>query len=556
MEKNRKTQSGTKPGQAHCQKNHQMTALKATAGLTLLILIAVIAATLAATTPAMACGGFFCQNTPVDQNAERIIFAQGKDGILDTYIQIQYTGSAPDFSWILPVPIPITGENLSVPEDAMAAFNEIERLTDPVLIPPMPPQCFIEQMEAFSATMAMDSSKSVTVYDTGEVGPYSFDIIGSENPDELITWLRDNKYQVTEPMEPLIEAYVQEEFAFLAMRLLPQSGAEDVDPIRLTYPSTTPMIPLRLTAVAANPNMAVKVWVYAAEPAKTLNYAEARVADEEIQFLPPWGNDNYRQVMQNKADRHGGLAFFTEYAGPSANLNPAHPLLRELGQEHRYVTRLETIISPEEMTLDPIFGYDPSQPDVSNVRDLTRMPNLFGCTDTGDKVSTGIRENPRVLPNEVLPPEMMPTEAFPPALLPPVLPPNLQQEPQQESPVPAANTQPGLNPAGVKPDNGTTPGNRQENTAEETNPKPQQRPVEPAEPNTQEQPVPQLTPEPTESSLLTRKGKYLLALAGTLAAVLSASLAGSWLIYRNRKKAEKQGQAQEEEKNNDQGEET
>ncbi len=43
---------------------------------------------------ASACGGFFCQNSPVDQNAERIIFTQNKDGTISAYIQIQYTGAA------------------------------------------------------------------------------------------------------------------------------------------------------------------------------------------------------------------------------------------------------------------------------------------------------------------------------------------------------------------------------------------------------------------------------------------------------------------------------
>ena len=90
---------------------------------------------------ALACGGFFCQNSPVDQNAERIIFTQNKDGTVSAYIQIQYTGSAPGFSWILPLPEAIGPEDIEVPEDAMAAFTELEVATDPVFIPPELPEC-------------------------------------------------------------------------------------------------------------------------------------------------------------------------------------------------------------------------------------------------------------------------------------------------------------------------------------------------------------------------------------------------------------------------------
>ena len=64
-------------------------------------------------------------------------------------------------------------------------------------------------------------------------------------------------------MEPLIDLYVEEEFVFLAMKLRPDKGAQDVEPVKVTYPSERPMIPLRLTAVAANPDMAVMVWIYA-----------------------------------------------------------------------------------------------------------------------------------------------------------------------------------------------------------------------------------------------------------------------------------------------------
>ena len=89
----------------------------------LLAVLAAIVAVLASTQPAWACGGFFCTTTPVDQNAERIIFTQNGDGTVSAYVQIEYTGSAPDFSWILPLPEAIDVESVQVPEDAMAAFT-------------------------------------------------------------------------------------------------------------------------------------------------------------------------------------------------------------------------------------------------------------------------------------------------------------------------------------------------------------------------------------------------------------------------------------------------
>ena len=318
-----------------------------------------------------ACGGFFCTTTPVDQNAERIIFTQNGDGTVSAYVQIEYTGEAPDFSWILPLPEAIAAEDVEVPEDAMAAFTELEVATDPVFLLPQLPECALDRVMAVAATAAPESG--VEVYASGEVGPYGFDVVGSEDPDALITWLRDNGYRVTEAMEPLIDLYVVEEFVFLAMKLRPDAGVQDVEPVKVTYPSEAPMIPLRLTAVAANPDMAVMVWIYADEQAVPANYAHETIADDELVFFGFGGSNNYRTLMGQRANEHQGQAFITEYAGPTRDLSVGHPLLFSLAQQHPYVTRLNTVISPEEMTVDPVFRYDGGLPDVSNVRDLSEL---------------------------------------------------------------------------------------------------------------------------------------------------------------------------------------
>ena len=343
--------------------------------LIVLALMAVGVAGLISVQSASACGGFFCIDTPVDQNAERIIFTQNGDGTVSAYVQIEYTGAAPDFSWILPLPDAIPVEAVEVPEDAMAAFTELEAATDPVfLLPPVPDCPRPEVMPAMAqATSAEMPFLDVEVFASGEVGPYGFHVVGSEDPDALVIWLRENSYRVTEAMEPLIDLYVEEGFVFLAMKLRPDAGVQDVEPVKVTYPSDAPMIPLRLTAVAANPNMAVMVWVYAEEQAAPANYAVAIIADDELRFSLDGSSNNYRSLMGQKADGHGGQAFITEYAGPSSGLAVGHPLLQELYLQHPYITRLNTVISPEEMTVDPVFRYDSELPDVSNVRDLTNQ---------------------------------------------------------------------------------------------------------------------------------------------------------------------------------------
>ena len=80
---------------------------------------------------AFACGGLFCQNVPVSQQGERIIFTMNGDGTITAYVQINYVGEAPDFSWVVPVP---TVPEVDVAE--MATFDELDLLTQPVILSP------------------------------------------------------------------------------------------------------------------------------------------------------------------------------------------------------------------------------------------------------------------------------------------------------------------------------------------------------------------------------------------------------------------------------------
>ena len=83
--------------------------------------------------------------------------------------------------------------------------------------------------------------------------------------------------------------------------------------------------------------------------------------------------------MGEKADEFGGRAFITEFAAPTSELTVTHPLLQQLSRRFTYVTRLNTVISPEEMTVDPVFDYDSRLKDVSNIRDLSGMTGLYQC---------------------------------------------------------------------------------------------------------------------------------------------------------------------------------
>lgn len=349
------------------------------------ILVAVL---IAANLPAhlnhvLACGGLFCQNIPVDQQAERIIFTVNGNGTISAYVQINYTGSAPEFSWVVPVP---NTPEVDVAETA--TFDALSNLTAPLFIaPPMPDCGMIAVPMAAAGGIPQEETDDVTVLASGTAGPYAYDVVTSPDPNVLITWLRTNQYTITEDMEPLVKVYTDEGLVFLAMKLQPDQGVQAIQPIKMTYRAQHPMIPLRLTAVAANPNMSVITWIFADAQAYPTNYAHPTIEDANLRvdWTQP-NSTNYLLLVDQTVDLYEGRAFITEYAQPAAKLldfAPTDPLLLDLISRFTYVTRFLGRISPDEMTVDPTFDFDPKLPAISNVHDLSQMTpeTYWQCED-------------------------------------------------------------------------------------------------------------------------------------------------------------------------------
>jgi hypothetical protein len=134
-------------------------------------------------------------------------------------------------------------------------------------------------------------------------------------------------------------------------------------------------VPLRLTRIAATQNMGVLVYVFGDTRAVPEKYASITVNDKDVRFIPDsFGPTNYRTLVGKAADAAGGHGFITEFAGPptAANISFTSLTTQQLVASSSYLTRLYTVISPDEMTLDPEFSF--SEPgklgDVSNIHQL------------------------------------------------------------------------------------------------------------------------------------------------------------------------------------------
>lgn len=165
--------------------------------------------------PLHACGGFFCSIFPVNQVSESILFFKG-EGAITAHIQIQYTGEAEDFAWVLPAP-PLP--SLSVSHNAI--FQQLQFATQPsfqlnfeegndcFFFPP-----FVRFLDGVA-----ESASDVEVISEDQVGPFDTAVITSDDPEAVITWLRDNDYDVSGLGASLIAPYVEDGFYFVFLRL-------------------------------------------------------------------------------------------------------------------------------------------------------------------------------------------------------------------------------------------------------------------------------------------------------------------------------------------------
>lgn len=475
------------------------------------VLAAFGAALLVGPADAYACGGFFCNATqPVNQAAERIIFAREEDGSVTALIQIRYQGPSERFAWMLPV-----HGSPEIAVSSNSAFDRLQQASNPIyqLTTTVEGTCREDNFDfsngpfpaagAADGGAAREDDPSVMVVNQGSVGPYDFVVISVDptatNPAQTaVDWLGSEGYDVNDFGTDRLAPYLEGGMNLLAFRLTKGNDAGSIRPVRLGFGAGLPSIPLRPTAVAATDDMGVMVWVLGESRAIPANYHALELNEALINWINP--NANYNAVVTRAANEAGGQGFVTEQAGAAGPFADAifarsesqtwddirtadwsaqhgallqqvlgvfgqHDGMRDVIARHvpvppgvtrdelldcpvcfldlartridgfdpaafleavateviepleetralfdaaPYVTRLYTTMSPDEMTVDPIFDFNSELGDVSNQHNADRViecsPSVFRSEAPFRVVledGTVIRGNGRTWPFEV-----------------------------------------------------------------------------------------------------------------------------------------------------------
>lgn len=311
---------------------------------------------------ALACGGMFSADAYTEQSAERLIFAVDP-GKVTLYEQIHYTGSPKNFAWVLPVPAVPT-----VATSSVNLFQDLDRETAPRLYQPEAPACGGYNTAGAPAPV----SGGVNVYSSGAVGPYSYNVIGSNDPQALTHWLTSHNYKIPAESQAEMQPYIAAHMFFLTMRLRGNASTQDMLPVKITYATSQPAItiPLRMATPMGKENLQVLVWIFAQGRYIPQNYQSLQLDYNQLSNNL-YSHDAYTNLVSQAVGKAHGHGFVTEYAQPTSNLYTSDPDLTALVQSHHYLTRMYTSIAPSQITLDPGFVSAPGQPDVSAVHEVT-----------------------------------------------------------------------------------------------------------------------------------------------------------------------------------------
>ncbi|MEP7125124.1 MAG: DUF2330 domain-containing protein [Byssovorax sp.] len=222
-----------------------------------------LAGGLLASNEARACGG--CFGTP-SQTVSTVVTGHRMALALSPthtvlWDQIQYAGNPSEFAWVLPVK---PGARVEISTDAW--FEALDaatsaRIVSPAINCPSPsPGCGCGLALSAGGDFTPEAPP-VTIVHQGTVGPYETVTLHANVPNALPLWLGSHGFAIDAKVQPIIDTYTKEGFDFIALRLQPGQGVQQMKPVRVVSPGSSPTLPLRM--VAAGTGASVDITLFA-----------------------------------------------------------------------------------------------------------------------------------------------------------------------------------------------------------------------------------------------------------------------------------------------------
>ncbi|MDI1478404.1 DUF2330 domain-containing protein [Polyangium sp. y55x31] len=283
-------------------------------------------AALLAPSDAHACGG--CVVPPMVNtivNAHRMALSVSpKQTVL--WDQIRYDGAPESWGWLLPVK---PGAVIEISTDAW--FETLDAATSTtVFAPPINCNngpdfdcgCAMSDLASGSGGELGPGGGGVTVVHRGTVGPFETVTLSTETPGVLDDWLTTAGYTIPPETAPVIDAYIEEGFDFIALRLQPDKGVNDMKPVRVVQPGISPTLPLRMVAIGTGANVDITLFLITEGRWGAKNFANALIPADLVSWDFATNASNYATLREKTLAANDGATWITTFAKPRALLAP------------------------------------------------------------------------------------------------------------------------------------------------------------------------------------------------------------------------------------------
>jgi hypothetical protein len=354
--------------------------------LSVAFLVAVFAVFPAAS--ARADGGYFFESVPLSaRSADQQAIIIHEDGVEALILRTEFRGEPQDYAWVIPTPGLVSPEAVTTVDPAV--FDVLDRNTAPAFVREEWMGCL-----GCGGGGDLEGYPGVTLWEKFQVEGYEVVTISAADSGNFSRWLSDNGFLVSEGAGDIISFYTEKNWKFAAVKVRTQkeagaaqaSGeeAEELRPLRLTFPCEKIVYPLRISAVSTREEAEVLLFVISDHRVEAVNYptAELDIHIEEAATRYNW-KIYYESRFRESLVKSGKRGFVVEYSLPLDRLvnyrrldysddyiEPAEQeeLIKSLwdwkeGKTY-YLTRLKTRLPAEDMSDDVILAHAASDREV------------------------------------------------------------------------------------------------------------------------------------------------------------------------------------------------
>ena len=320
------------------------------------VLVASISVSLAASDAAAFCGFYVAKaDAKLFNEASQVVMVRDEDKTVLTMVN-DFQGSVKEFAVVVPVPTPITREQIHIGDKKVV--EHLDQFTSVRLVEYFDPDPCAPQREERMERKRMSSAAptkddagkgradalGVTIEAQYTVGEYDILILAAKQSDGLQTWLKEEGYKIPDGATEVLASYIKQKMKFFVAKVNLKEhdklGGGTLRPIQVAYESSKFMLPIRLGTVNSKGTQdLIAYMITKGGRVESTNYRTVKLpSDVNVpSYTKDVFNDFYKAMFANTVKKYEMKAVITEYAWDMSWCDPcaAEPLsseeLRALG---------------------------------------------------------------------------------------------------------------------------------------------------------------------------------------------------------------------------------